>query len=338
MNPVERVARGFDGWQQRHAVVGFPLAVIKKFGDDQAGYLVSLLAYYAFVAVFPLLLLMTAVTGVVLRDHPKLQEKLLNSAFAEFPIIGGQIHQQLGVAAFGHTTLSLIVGILGALYGARGFANALQNTLNTLWAVPKVDRPGFPLNYLRALASLIALGLIVVVSAASSTASALAASWGFGGLVARIISLVVGSVLGMGFFTALFRTAAAGQVTTRAMLPAAAISAVGWQLLASAAGVIVTHQLRHAQAIAGFFGVVLGLMAWLALQATVIVYAIEADVVRVRHLWPRTLVQPPLIQADEEYYTSALKAETRRPEQHVDVAYSPDDQLTDKPDDDQTHH
>ena len=334
MNPVERVARGFDGWQQRHAVVGFPVAVIKKFGDDQAGNLVSLLAYYAFVAVFPLLLALTAVTGVVLRDHPELQRKLLNSAFAQFPIIGGQIHQQLGVAAFGHSTVSLTVGILGALFGARGFANALQNTLNTLWAVPKVDRPGFPLNYLRALASLIALGLIIVVSAASSTASALAASWGFGGLIARIISLIVGSVLGMGFFTALFRAAAAGQVSTRAMLPAAAISAIGWQLLASAAGVIVTHQLRHAPEIAGFFGVVLGLLAWLALQATVIVYAIEADVVRAKKLWPRSLVQPPLSQADKEYYTDALKAETRRPEQQVDIAYSPADQHTAEPGDD----
>src|ERR1700761_725647 len=338
MNPMERVARGFDSWQQRHAVVGFPLAVVKKFGDDQAGFLVSLLAYYAFVAVFPLLLTLTAITGVVLRDHPKLQEKLVNSAFAEFPIIGGQIHQQLGVAAFGHTTVSLLVGILGALYGARGFANALQNTLNTLWAVPKVDRPGFPLNYLRALAALLALGLLVVVSAASSTAAELAASWGFGGLAARIISFVVGSVLGMGFFIAVFRTAAAGQVATRAMLPAAAISAIGWQLLASAAGVIVAHQLRHAQALAGVFGVVLGLMAWLALQATVIVYAIEADVVRVKKLWPRTLVQPPLIQADKEYYTAALKADTRRPEQHVNIAYSPDDQHTAEPGNDHMNH
>lgn len=325
MNPVERAARGFDGWQQRHAVVAFPVAVVKKFGDDQAGNLVSLLAYYAFVAVFPLLLALTAVTGVVLRGHPKLQGKLLNSAFAQFPIVGGQIHQQLGVASFGHTTLSLIVGILGSLYGARGFANALQNTLNTLWAVPKVDRPGFPLNYLRALAALLALGLLVVVSVGSSTAAAWAASWGFAGFPARIISLVVGSLLGTGFFIALFRAAAAGQVRTRAMLPGAAVSAIGWQLLVSAAGVIVTHQLRHAQAIAGFFGVVLGLLAWLSLQATVIVYAVEADVVRVRNLWPRSLIQPPLISADKDYYTSVLEAETRRPEQHVDVAYSPDD-------------
>ncbi|WP_052425474.1 hypothetical protein [Mycobacterium kyorinense] len=119
MNPIERAARGFDGWQQRHPVVGFPIAVVKKFSDDQAGYHVSLLAYYSFVAAFPLLLALTAIAGVVLRSHPKLQEHLVNSAFAEFPIVGGQIHQQLGVANFGNS-LSLTIGILGSLYGARG--------------------------------------------------------------------------------------------------------------------------------------------------------------------------------------------------------------------------
>ena len=105
------------------------------------------------------------------------------------------------------------------------------------------------------------------------------------------------------------------------MLLGAAISAVGWQLLLTAAGVIVARELRHAQAVAGFFGVVLGLLAWLAIQATVIVYAIEVDVVRSKHLWPRSIVQPPLTEADKTYYTDALRAETRRPEQRLHIAY-----------------
>jgi len=321
MNVVERVVRGLDSWQQRHPVVAFPIAVVKKFGDDQAAYQVSLLAYYSFVAAFPLLLALTAVAGVILRQHPKLQNQLVNSAFAEFPIVGGQMHQQLGVANLGHTTLALTAGILGTLYGARGFANALQNALNTLWAVPKVDRPGFPGNYLRAFATLLLLGLIVVVTGASGTAAGTAASWGLGGLQSRLVSFVVGAVLGFGFFLAIFRVTASSQVPTRAMLLGAAISAVGWQLLLTAAGVIVAHELRHAQAVAGFFGVVLGLLAWLAIQATVIVYAIEVDVVRSKHLRPRSLIQPPLTQADKTYYTDALRAETRRPEQRLHIAY-----------------
>ncbi len=330
MNPIERAARGFDAWQQRHPVVGFPIAVIKKFGDDQGGNLVSLLAYYSFVATFPLLLALTAVLGAVLRTHPKLEQRLLNSAFAEFPIIGGQLHQQLAVASFGHTTVSLTVGVLGALYGARGFANGLQNALNTVWAVPKVDWPGFGPRYARTIAGLLVLALIVVVTGAAGTAAGAAEKWGLHGLPARAVSIIVGTVLGFGFFLALFRVAVAGTVPTRAMLPGAAISAIGWQVLLNLAGVIVAHQLRHAQAVAGFFGVVIGLLSWLALQATLIIYAIEADVVRAKRMWPRSIVQPPLIEGDKLFYNEKLRSETRRPEQRLDVGFEPEEQDDDE--------
>jgi membrane protein len=205
--------------------------------------------------------------------------------------------------------------------GGRGFAHALQNTLNTVWAVPKTDRPGLAPRYLRTITVLLLLGLIVVVTGAASTAAGAATSVGFGGMPARYVGFAVGTILGFGFFLALFRVAVAAQVPTRSLLLSAAVSAVGWQLLLILAGYVVAHQLRHAQAVAGLFGVVLGLLAWLALQATVIVYAIETDVVRVKHLWPRSIIQPPLTKADEAYYTDALRAEAQRPEQQIDIAY-----------------
>ena len=156
VNRVERLARRFDSWQQRHPLMAFAVAVVKKFGDDQAGNQVALLTYFAFVATFPLLLALTTILGVALRKYPELQRDLVNSAFAEFPIIGAQIHDQLGVATFGNA-FSLTVGVLGALFGGRGFANALQDTFSTLWSVPKVDRPGFPTKYLRAAGLLLLL-------------------------------------------------------------------------------------------------------------------------------------------------------------------------------------
>src|SRR5215203_535356 len=321
MNPVERAVRDADCWQQRHPIAAFPVAVVKKFGDDEAGNLVALLTYYGFLATFPLLLALTAVLGVALRKYPDLHEKLVNSAFAEFPIVGAEIHEQLGVEKFSGTTLALTAGILVAVLGGRGFAHALQNTLNTVWAVPKTDRPGLAPRYLRTLTVLLLLGLIVVVTGAAGTAAGAATSVGLGGLPARLVSFAVGTILGFGFFLALFRVAAAAQVPTRSLLLSAAVSALGWQLLLIVAGYVVAHQLRHAQAVAGLFGAVLGLLAWLALQATVIVYAIEAEAVRAKHLWPRSIVQPPLTEADKAYYTDALRAEAQRPEQQLEVGY-----------------
>jgi len=321
MNLVERAVRGVDCWQQRHPVIAVPVAVVKKFGDDEAGNLIALLTYYAFLATFPLLLAFTAILGVALRKYPELHAKLVNSAFAEFPIVGAQIHQQLGVEQFSGTGLALTAGMVVAVLGGRGFAHALQNTLNTVWAVPKTERPGLAPRYLRTLTVLLLLGFIVVVTGAASTAAGAATAIGLGGPPARLVSFAVGTILGFAFFLALFRVAAAAQVPTRCLLLSAAASAVGWQILLSIAGYVVAHQLRHAQAVAGLFGAVLGLLAWLALQATVIVYAIEVDAVRVKHLWPRSIVQPPLTKADKAYYTDRLRAEAQRPEQKVSVAY-----------------
>ncbi len=297
------------------------MAVAKKFSDDQGGNLVALLAYFAFLATFPLLLALTTILGLVLRNFPRLQHDLLNSVFAEFPIIGTQIHDQLGVASFGNS-FSLIIGLVGAFFGGRGFANALQNTVSSVWAVPRADRPGFPVNYLRTIGLLLLLAVGVAVTAAASAAAAVATSWGLPGLAAHLVSIGVGSLLGWGYFLAAYRVATPPQVPTRAMLLGAAVSAVAWQLLLTGAGVIVAHLLRHAQAIAGLFGLVLGLLAWFGLQATVVVYAIEADVVRARHLWPRTLIPPPLTDADKAYYTGALLAQAQRPEQQVQIDYS----------------
>lgn len=323
MNPVEGGIRRLDCWQQRRAVVAFPFAVVKKFGDDQAGNLVALLSYHAFLSVFPLLLALTGVLGIVLRGHPGLQARIEKSALADFPIIGSQLHAQLGVATLNHSGIALVVGLVGAVLGGRGLANSVQYTLNTLWGVPKVDRPGFPWNLLRTLGLLALMAVGAVLTAASGSIVATTHTLGVSGVLLRVVAWVLGVVLDSGLFLVAFRLATARRVRTADLVPAAVLSGVAWQVLLSFAGVIVSHDLRHAQAVAGLFGVVLGLFAWLGLQATITVYAIEADVVRVRHLWPRSITQPPLTPGDRRTLTESAVTETRRPEQRVEVTFTP---------------
>jgi len=325
MNPIERGLRGLDAWQQRHRVPGFIFAVFKKFGDDQAGNLVALLTYFAFIATFPLLLALTGILGVVLSGHPGLQDDIRSSALAEFPIIGTQLTAQTRGASLPHSGLALVIGLVGAILGGRGLANALQNTLNTVWNVPKVLRPGFPFNYLRTfgLLALLALGAVLTAAASSIAASAENAV-GLNGLPAKVAALALFTVLDVGLFWAAFRLAAARTIATRDLLLGAVLSAIAWHILLTFAGLLINHTLRHAQAVAGLFGVVLGLLAWFGLQATATVCALEADVVHVRHLWPRSLTQPPLTDADKQTLIDSTQAETRRPEQDVTVAFTPE--------------
>src|SRR3954453_13976488 len=86
-----------DDFQRRHRIVGFPIGVVYKFFDDQGGYLAAVIAYYAFVAIFPILLIASAVLGFVLQGHPSLQDEILTSALAQFPIVGDQLGRPEGM-------------------------------------------------------------------------------------------------------------------------------------------------------------------------------------------------------------------------------------------------
>ena len=324
MNPFERGLRTVDAWQQRHKVAAFAFAVFKKFGDDQAGNLVALLTYFAFLATFPLLLALSGILGLALKGDPGLQARIQKSALAEFPIIGTQLNSQIGVSSLGHSAPSLIIGIIGAILGGRGLANAVQNTFNSVWNVPKVDRPGFPTSYLRTFGLLGLLGLGALATAAAASLAGAGHLLGLSALPIKIAVFAVSTIFDVGLFFAAFRVATASAIATRDLLLGAVLSGVIWQILLSLAGLIVGHYLKHAQAVAGFFGVVLGLLAWFGLQATATVYAVEADVVRTRHLWPRSITQPPLTRADKEFLRQTTAQETRRPEQRVDVEFTPE--------------
>jgi len=137
---AERAGNAADAFQQRWPALAFPVAVWKKFSDDQAGNLAALIAYYGFTAIFPLLLVLATILNIVLKSNPALQKTLTDSALAQYPVIGQQIKTQLG--AIPGTGLPLIFGAIFLLFGARGVANAMQNALCEVWGIPRRNRPG----------------------------------------------------------------------------------------------------------------------------------------------------------------------------------------------------
>src|ERR671923_2143503 len=115
MNTVKRALRAADEFQQGHAWLAFPVAVWKKFGDDHAGNLAMLVAWFAFVSIFPLMLVLVTVLDIVLRNNPDLRHRLLNSALKQYPLIG----QQLGhIGPLHQSGLPLVVGLVGTFLGA----------------------------------------------------------------------------------------------------------------------------------------------------------------------------------------------------------------------------
>ena len=118
-------------------MLGFPLGVVYKFFDDQGGYLAAVVTYYAFVSMFPLLLIASSVLGFVLQGNQQLQEEMLTSALSQFPIVGTSWAVRRASAAARRRWWS---GSLAALYGVIGLGQAAQNAVNVAWAVPRNSR------------------------------------------------------------------------------------------------------------------------------------------------------------------------------------------------------
>lgn len=283
---LRALASGFDRFQQRHRCLAFPLAVWKKFDDDQGSNLVALVAFYGFVSLFPLLLVLITVLDLVLSGHPGLQHRVVNSALVEFPVIGPQILGNLH--GFHMAGVGLVIGVIGCVLGARGLANATQNALNTIWDVPRDRRPGFPGSWLRSYALIGVMGLGLLCTSALSGLSTWSGRSAVGDGI-RAAAVVVSLAVNVGLFWLGMWLATAPEVHARQLWLGAMLAACVWQALQVTGTYVVAHQLRHASELYGTFGVVLGLVAWLSLQATLTLYAAEIDAVRARRRWPRSL-------------------------------------------------
>jgi membrane protein len=322
MNRAERAAHALDRMQQRHAWFAFPVAVWKKFGDDQAGNLAALLAYYAFASLFPLLLVFITLLDIVLRNSPSLHATVLNYTFEQFPSQVGKTLES-SVNSLNQTGAALVAGLLLSFLGARGVANAAQNALNTVWAVPRTQRPGFPWSLLRSFGMIVAVGLGLVVTSVLSTVAA-GAGQALGGATAHVAAIAVSLLLNVGLFWLGFRLATARVIATRDLFLCAVLAALVWQVLQVLGGYFISHEIAHAHHLVyGAFALVLGLLAWLYLQAQATLFAVEIAVVRTRRLWPRSLVPPPLTPEDRRAYELYVTAEQRRPEETIAVRMGP---------------
>src|SRR3954464_2332594 len=220
-----------DRLQQRNRIVGFVIAVVYKYVDDQGGYLAALITYYAFVSLFPLLLLLTTALGVVLVGHPDVQRQVLQSALSQFPIIGEQLakpHQLSG----GPTGVA--VGLAVAIYGGMGVGQAIQNAMDSVWAVPRNNRPDPIRSRLRSLLLMLALGCSALGSTVLSAIAHAADDFGFFSTTAVVIASVA---INAAVCLVAFRVTTARPLTYRQVLPGALAAAVAWQVLQwSAAG------------------------------------------------------------------------------------------------------
>ena len=300
MNVIQKTVQILDNFQQNHRVLSFPYAVIKKYGDDNGGYQAAIITYYGLLSLFPLLIVFTSLTQLILKNDPALRDRVSNSVAQYFPIIGDQL--QSTVHSPGKTGLALVISLIVTLYGARGGAAALQYALSNLWYVPLSEKPPFLKNLVRSFGIIFGGGIGLVGSVVISGYTNLLGR----GLPVRVLASLISLAILWATFTLIFKLAIGGNKSVKAVAVGAAVAAVGIQILQVLGQVILSHQLKGLDSVYGTFALVIGLLFWIYLQAQVILYAVEVDAVRIYKLSPRSL-QKPLTTADKK--ATALRIE-----------------------------
>jgi YihY family inner membrane protein len=318
--------RSFDRFQQRHRPLAVAVAVQRKFSDDGAGNLAALIAYFAFLSLFPLLLLAVAILGFVLQDDPGARAAVVSSGLREIPIIGSS----LKVGHLRGSGAGIVIGAGGSLLAGLGVTVVVQTTFNQVHGVPHKSRPNFLTARIRGLGLLAALGLLQVVS----TAVTGVVSSGFGGLELAIAGIAASLLFNVLLFFSAFRLLTDSRVATHDLWPGIALASVGWEILQSVGGLYVRHALHGATETYGVFATVIGLLAWLFLGARLVVYAAELNAVLACRYWPRSLLDPAT-PADDTARRALAEMEERSDRETVHVTFDPPTTLprTDRDDD-----
>jgi uncharacterized BrkB/YihY/UPF0761 family membrane protein len=314
VEPLRKVVGAVDRWQRRVRWAGVPYAVLKKFGDDNANLLVVALAWYGFTAIFPLLLVMMTLLGFI--GAQSIGTDIIKTLH-QFPVIGTSFNPSNPSSLHG-STLGLVIGLIGLVYGAQGVTQTAQQAMATVWHIPQTQRVGFLPRLGRSLAGLVTIGGAFIVNAFVTSY----ATGGTSNYAIRVPVLAGLLVINAALYFATFILLTDKVIGPRGLLPGAILAAVFFTALITVGTGLMTHQLKNASATYGAFGGVIGIVTLLLLLAKLSLYAAELNPVLARRLYPRAL---PLggepTDADREVLAAIAHAEQRRDDQVIGVGF-----------------
>jgi len=308
------VERG-DEVQRHTPALGFAVAVVKKFGEDRAGQLAALIAYYGFFSLFPLLLALVTLSGLVFSEQDT-QERLVDAALNQFPVIGDRLKDNL--QGLPDKSLGFGIGLAGALWAGLGGMKAAQNAMDHVWNVPMRRQPSFPIAIFRAFLMLATIGVFIALA---SFLGGIAAGTEQAPVAIRVAGVAGSAVLNFLVFWVAFRVLTVADVSWADALPGAIFAGAAWTILQTLGGYVIGHRMESAAATYGFFAVVIGLLTWMYLGAQVTLLAAEVNVVRARLFWPRALDPDELTEVDRRVFRDHARVEERREEERVNVHF-----------------
>jgi membrane protein len=283
--------RDLDRMQRERRPLAVALATVKKYGEDSSSNLASTIAFWAFFSVFPLLLATVTVLGYVLSADDR--HKVLNHLASYLPLI--DVNKIDGLHG---SWPALILGLASALWSATAVVKVAEAAFNAVWEVPQYARPKLKAQLVSSAKVMGTIGAGLLGSTALMglvTGSDLHI-----GILGRLLGLALAIAVDIGLFVVAYRILTDRQLTTADVFPGAVLAGVGFWLLQTVSGVILTRHASGAQSTYGTFATVITLLWWFYLQAQLTLVGAQLNVVLARNYYPRAMFGGPETEADRK--------------------------------------
>ena len=245
------------------------LRVQKRFDEVHGNYLGAAVTLTTFLSLFPLLLALVGVLGLVSSSASDLPGTVIAELGIQDETTSAMLRKAFTTAENSGEAAS-VVGLLGLLWSGLGVVAALQFAFDSVWQAPGRGLK----DKLYGLAWL--LGASVLFLASFALTVLLRQLPGPAWPVAIAGNLLVGVPLWMWTFRVLTNR----DVGWKPLIPGAIFGAVGLQVLQTVGGIYVPRVVSSSSALYGSIGVVFAVLAWLLLLGRLMVYAVTLNVVR----------------------------------------------------------
>jgi uncharacterized BrkB/YihY/UPF0761 family membrane protein len=263
--------------RERHVTIEVFVDMLDGWRRHISGRNASVLAFFGFLSIFPLLLAATTILGFVLEGNEDLQQRIIDGALADIPVLGQEL--QADPTSLNGSWWALIIGLGGALWSATKAFVALQRAQDDIWEIDVDHRDAMPKQRGKALIGLLFIGAAQVGSVVI-TALVNAAGLPVGSRIALLAATVT---INISVLAAMFRYLTAAEPTWRDVWQGAVIAGVLYSALQYFGTGIVREITINASDTYGQFALVLGLVTWLSLLSISSLMSTEFNAALVRH-------------------------------------------------------
>jgi membrane protein len=271
---VDAVPEAVARQRRRHAWLDHLFRAGGRYTRTQGDLMAAGVTYFAFLALFPVLLLVAGIAGLVLAGNPLLQQALFDAVREAFPgSLGNEVVGQLSGAIDSAGVVGLI-GLAGFVYAGLRTIDKLRIGMERIWK-GYVDPPEFWRDNLQDLLALITLGAAglasigltgVVTGFTSRVLGLLGLSDAIGyGVLTGAIGLALAVAGDTLLFLWLLRVVPSTTLPVRRLLPGALFGAAGFEALKLIGGIYLS--LISASVTASVFGGAVGILVWINLVA-----------------------------------------------------------------------